>query len=109
MISLGLSLTDSLWHELRNDQLWGKNISTVCSLGDSKAHDPWFWQVITPRGLSKEKENEWSLDSKLQFSHQIIYTDTFGMHKVDHVKWFCDRADRDCFHEEVQILEAKFE
>jgi hypothetical protein len=28
---------------------------------------------------------------------------------VDHVKWFWDCVDRDHFHEEVQILEAKFE
>ena len=43
MISLGLSPTDSLWCELHNDQLWGKNVSTV-----RKTHDPWFWQVVAP-------------------------------------------------------------
>ena len=28
---------------------------------------------------------------------------------MDRVKWFRDRADRDRFHEEVQILEAEFD
>jgi hypothetical protein len=82
MISLGLSSTDSLWRELRDDQLWGKNVSTVRSMGDSKIRDPWFWQVVAPRGLSKEKEKEWSLDSKSAVHDQIIYAD-----KLDVIKW----------------------
>ena len=28
---------------------------------------------------------------------------------MDQVKWFCDRADQDRFHEEVEILEAEFQ
>jgi hypothetical protein len=64
MLSLGLSETDSHWRELRDDELWGKNVSVVRSMGDSKRRDPWFWHVVAPRGLSKEKEEEWSLDSE---------------------------------------------
>lgn len=33
----------------------------------------------------------------------------FFFFKVDRVKWFRDRADRDRFREEVEILEAEFE
>jgi len=68
ILSLGLSETDSHWRELRDDQLWGKNVSTVRSMGDSKRRDPWFWQVVAPRGLSQEMEKEWSLDSTWLFS-----------------------------------------
>ena len=64
MINLGLSKTNSQWCELRDDQLWGKNVSVVHSMGDSKTRDPWFWQIVAPRGLSKEKEKEWSIDSR---------------------------------------------
>jgi hypothetical protein len=64
MINLGLSKTDLQWRELCDDQLWGKNVSVVRSMGDSKTRDPWFWQIVAPRGLSKEKEKEWSIDSK---------------------------------------------
>ena len=71
LLSLGLSETDSHWRELRDDELWGKNVSTVRSMGDSKRRDPWFWQVVAPRGLSQEKEKEWSLDSMWFFTFAL--------------------------------------
>lgn len=108
MLSLGLSETDSHWRELRDDELWGKNVSTVRSMGDSKRRDPWFWQVVAPRGLSQEKEKEWSLDSTWFFPF-VLTVWIICCFAVDRVKWFRDRADRDRFREEVQILEAEFE
>ena len=75
MINLGLSKTNLQWRELRDDQLWGKNVSVVRSMGDSKTRDLWFWQIVAPRGLSKEKEKDWSIDSKfLCLSDCIIVT-----------------------------------
>lgn len=64
MLSLGLSETDTHWRELRDDELWDKNVSVVRSMGDRQRRDPWFWHVVAPRGLSKEKDEEWSLDSE---------------------------------------------
>ena len=90
MLSLGLSETDSHWRELRDNELWGKNVTVVRSMGDSKRCNPWFWQVVAPRGLSKEKEEEWSLESKSWFLHHIsiILISLPGYFKVDQVKWF---------------------
>jgi hypothetical protein len=90
MLSLGLSETDSHWRELRDDEPWGKNITVVWSMGDGKRHDPWFWHVVAPQGLSKEKEEEWSLDSKSWFLHciSVILISLPGYFKVDRVKWF---------------------
>ena len=28
---------------------------------------------------------------------------------MDHIKWFCEWANRDCYWEETEILEANFE
>ena len=61
--------------------------------------------------MSKEKEEEWSLENKSRFLHHIsiILIGLPGYFKVDRVKWFRDRADRDRVREEVEILEAEFE
>ena len=63
-----------------------------------------------PQGLSKEQQKEWSLDSKNIFCHHFnSFLPYFYPYLVDRVKWFRDRADRNRFREEVDILEAEFE
>jgi len=81
-------------------------------MGDSKKRDPWFWHVVMPQGLSKEQQKEWSLDSENIFRPLIYFTLiklNFDAYPVDRVKWFRERADRNRFREEVDILEAEFE
>ena len=68
LIALGLSQTDPGWRELHNDELWGKNVTTTRSMGDSQKRDPWFWHVIQPAGLSPERQKAWSTDSELLLS-----------------------------------------
>lgn len=65
MIQLGLSADDHHWRELKDDQLWGKNVTVVRSMGDSKNTDPWFWSVVRPKGLSEAAQKEWSIESEL--------------------------------------------
>jgi hypothetical protein len=66
MVGLGLSTTDTRWRELRDDELWGKNVSVTRSIGDSRKRDPWFWHVVQPAGLSQEQQMAWSNDSTSQ-------------------------------------------
>jgi hypothetical protein len=107
LLGLGLPKTDMRWRELRDDELWGKNVSVTRSIGDSRKRDPWFWHVVQPAGLSQEQQKEWSVDSASQFTFAKAFLTYIIV--VDRVKWFRDRADRDRFREEVEILEAEFE
>ena len=77
------------------------------SISDSRKQDPWFWHVVQPAGLSQEQQKAWSNDSACQYT----FAETFLTYitVVDRVKWFRDRADRERFREEVEILEAEFE
>jgi hypothetical protein len=77
------------------------------SIGDSRKRDPWFWHVVQPAGLSQEQQKEWSVDSASQFTFAKAFLTYIIV--VDRVKWFRDRADRDHFCEEVEILKAEFE
>lgn len=95
------------WRELHDDELWGKNVSVTRSIGDSRKQDPWFWHVVQPAGLSQEQQKEWCVNSASQFTFAKAFLTYIIV--VDRVKWLCDRADRDRFCEEVEILEAKFE
>jgi hypothetical protein len=63
LIALGLPQTDARWRELHDDELWGKNVSTTRTMGDSQKRDPWFWHVVQPSDLSTEQQTEWSIDS----------------------------------------------
>lgn len=63
MVSLGLSDDDTYWRPLRDTELWGKSVSKKRKLGDGKTRDPWFWSVVQPKGLTDEKQKEWSTDS----------------------------------------------
>ena len=68
LIALGLPQTDTRWQELRDDELWGKNVSTTRTMGDSRKRDPWFWHVVQPANLSTEQQKEWSIDSASSFA-----------------------------------------
>jgi hypothetical protein len=75
LISLGLPQTDERWRELRDDELWGKNVTTARGMGDSHKRDPWFWHVVQPAGLSKEQQNEWSIDSASFITYPVSFSD----------------------------------
>lgn len=64
LLSLGLPHNDTIWRELHDNELHGRNVSSKRQLGESSKQDPWFWAVVRPKGLSDEKEKEWSLDSE---------------------------------------------
>jgi hypothetical protein len=79
----------------------------MCSIGDSRKRDPWFWHVVQPAGLSQEGQKAWNIDSASQSTFAKAFLTYITV--VDQVKWFHDRADQDRFREEVKILEAEFE
>jgi hypothetical protein len=64
LITLGLPESDTALQELRDDQLYGKDVSWPAKMGDSKRGDPWFWTVRTPSGLTPKEQSEWSLERK---------------------------------------------
>ncbi|KAF6747941.1 hypothetical protein DFP72DRAFT_853943 [Ephemerocybe angulata] len=65
-----------------------KNTSIPSKLGDSKKSEPWFWNVSHPGGLTEQEKKKWSVE-------------------MDRVKWFRDKAVRDCAEEEKEILEEE--
>jgi hypothetical protein len=43
-----------------------KNVNEPRKLGEKAVVDPWIWIVGRPKGMSKEEEADWSLDSKFR-------------------------------------------
>lgn len=64
MLNLGLAETHHRWQELKDDQLWGKNVTEVRSMGDGQKRDPWFWSIVKPDGLTEAQEKDWSTESE---------------------------------------------
>jgi hypothetical protein len=70
LLSLGLPKDDKVLQELRNDQLWMKNVSAPRTLGaTNEGGDPWFWSAGRPAGLTKEEDDEWSQECKGFYCH----------------------------------------
>ncbi|KAJ3520759.1 hypothetical protein NMY22_g12606 [Coprinellus aureogranulatus] len=91
LLSLGLDPTDPTLRPISakdDNPKMTKNMALPSQLGDTKKSDPWFWTAVSPDGLSKKEEAEWSLE-------------------MDRVKWFRDRAARDRAREEKEILEEE--
>ena len=64
LLKLGLSETDDVLQPLVDNDLWMKNISMTCQIGNDDKPDPWFWNVRRPGGMTMEEQSEWSKDSK---------------------------------------------
>lgn len=64
LLSLGLREDDKVFQPLYDNQLWMKNVNEPRKLGEKAVVDPWIWIVGRPKGMSKEEEADWSLDSK---------------------------------------------
>jgi hypothetical protein len=107
--ALGLSEDDTMFRELRDDELWMKNVSSTHALGDGGKPDPWFWALGRPSGMSAAEDKEWSRE-RMNFPclFKNLWLMLFAL-SVDRVKWFRDRADRDRWKEEVEILDAEFQ
>ena len=45
LLKLGLSETDVILRPLVDNDLWMKNISMTCQIGDDDKPDPWFWNI----------------------------------------------------------------
>ena len=65
LLSLGLREDDKVFQPLYDNQLWMKNVNEPQQLGEKAVVEPWIWIVGGPKGMSKEEEADWSLDSKL--------------------------------------------
>jgi hypothetical protein len=66
LLSLGLREDDKVFQPLYDNQLWMKNVNEPRKLGEKAVVDPWIWIVGRPKGMSKEEEADWSLDSKFR-------------------------------------------
>ena len=74
LIALGLPESNTVFQELHDNHLYGKDMSRPAKMGDSKREDPWFWTVKMPSELTPEKQNEWSLESEfLYHSLRLMY------------------------------------
>jgi hypothetical protein len=54
-----------MFRELRDDELWMKNVSSTHELGDGAKPDPWFWAVGRPSKMSPEENEQWSRECKI--------------------------------------------
>lgn len=60
LLTLGLP-KDSELKPIRDDDLWGKDVTSMTKQGDSKCKEPWYWVVGKPRDIS---DDAWELECK---------------------------------------------
>lgn len=53
LLALGLPSNSEL-KPIRDDDLWGKDMTSVSKQGSSKCKEPWFWVIGKPRDLSND-------------------------------------------------------
>lgn len=58
--SLGLPVNSEL-KPIREDELWGKDMTSLRKQGSSKHKEPWFWVIGKPRDLSNDA---WELERR---------------------------------------------
>ncbi len=61
LLALGLP-QDSELKPIKDDQLWGKDMTSVSKQGDSKLKEPWYWVIGKPKELS---DGAWQLEREL--------------------------------------------
>ncbi|KAJ3565598.1 hypothetical protein NP233_g7533 [Leucocoprinus birnbaumii] len=83
---LGLP-ADSELKPISDNNLWGKDMTSLRKKGDSKREEPWFWLIGKPKDCTDE---QWQLE-------------------LDRVRWFRTHALRDRLKEEVEILTVEFQ
>ncbi|KAF5344859.1 hypothetical protein D9756_011191 [Leucocoprinus leucothites] len=80
-----LGATENLF-PLTSQDLWVKNPFQLHKMKDSSKHNPWFWSIGKPEGLST---NAWMLE-------------------VERARWFRERALVDRLREELELLNEEF-
>lgn len=60
LLTLGLPQNSEL-KPIRDQDLWGKDVTSVSKQGDSKRKEPWYWVIGKPKDLP---DNAWELECK---------------------------------------------
>ncbi|KAK7444303.1 hypothetical protein VKT23_015315 [Stygiomarasmius scandens] len=89
MISLGLSDKDSMYPELKDEDMWNKNVVDFIELGESSIEDSWLWRSGDVGSMSKEEKTKYDEEESK-------------------VRWFRARAELERWQEEVEILGEEF-
>lgn len=101
LVALGLP-KDSELKPIGESELWGKDMTSMSKLGDSKHKEPWYWVIGKPRDVS---DGAW--EQERMYPPYNIPSSTY-FYLVERVRWFRTRAARDRCTEELEILDEEF-
>ncbi|KAF8582092.1 hypothetical protein K439DRAFT_1352179 [Ramaria rubella] len=88
LIALGMSAADPVYWPLMDEDIFMKDATLPHELGDGTHEESWIWKMGNATLCSAAQCSEWE--------------------NVDHVQWFWACANRDRWHEEVEIVEEEF-
>jgi len=75
--ALGLPKNSEL-KPIGDDDLWGKDMTSMAKPGDSKRREPWYWVIGKPRDLS---DAAWELECEHSSLYQLFQTLTICLKK----------------------------
>ncbi|TDL13796.1 hypothetical protein BD410DRAFT_846611 [Rickenella mellea] len=89
LAALNLPDIDSKYPKLLDKDMYMKSLTEPHELGSGRETEGWIWRSGPIGNLSETEQAEWDLDA-------------------ERVRWFREKADRDRWQEEVDILEEEF-